>query len=725
MTTDVVEQLRWYKFPCLDDGFVCLVDVMGDDAAVVQAARLSYGRDLRADDLSLGSESKDLLKKLREQYPGGPDADVPSEELYVICGSGPWAQYQIANSTKSLISERRAEDEKLLRYLMRHRHCYAPWMQVLTILGWKRWDECGGIETFLVPDPETRALKAEVLSVESFYADDGLHTFENERMSYAVTPDHRMFFKGKYQDEFAIVRVQDMPKWGHFDPIRGYSLGDSANSFVVDKKAAFIAFWLGDGSFASTNRISFHLRKTRKKDYLESLIVSLGLECTREKSSTYEDAIVYWIVPPDWFRDCLGDALDARSFEKRLPLSSWRMASASWRAGIIEGLSQSDCHDRQDRDQIQLSSSSADVLLLWDAVNAASGIDAHRGRVVDGVGVSTAFLGGRTTLEARKQHFGFQSYSGMVYCATTSTGLLVVRGAPDKFAFVCGNTTPFEMAEVKLLIRIPMDAWRQMVRHRTANINEYSTRYTTAIDAMAETAPGEWRLQSQSNKQGSRAGELVWPDGYELWPMADDGGLLLYYGHKQLESPGEWDTHVGWALIEHNADPDTGNEDAPTRLYEFKKLRRNEITPGLYLSLKEKDSHTSVRDYYQERLRFGVAREQARKDLPLSNYTEVYWKCDLHNILHFLGLRMDSHAQLEIRQYATTIGEQIIRPLFPKTWEAFRDYRLEAMTLSRLEVAAVRFLQDERLKNQDWRSMFLDKREREECEAKLKLLGLL
>ncbi len=71
--------------------------------------------------------------------------------------------------------------------------------------------------------------------------------------------------------------------------------------------------------------------------------------------------------------------------------------------------------------------------------------------------------------------------------------------------------------------------------------------------------------------------------------------------------------------------------------------------------------------------------------MPLSTYTESYWKIDLHNLLHFLALRMDTHAQYEIRSYATAIGEQILQPLFPLVWEAFVDYRLEAMSLSRLE----------------------------------------
>ena len=84
-----------------------------------------------------------------------------------------------------------------------------------------------------------------------------------------------------------------------------------------------------------------------------------------------------------------------------------------------------------------------------------------------------------------------------------------------------------------------------------------------------------------------------------------------------------------------------------------------------------------------------MAREQARKDLPLSTYTEAYWKIDLHNLLHFLALRMDAHAQQEIREYSCTIGEEIVAPLFPLVWEAFRDYRLEAMYLSRLDSGVI------------------------------------
>ena len=110
------------------------------------------------------------------------------------------------------------------------------------------------------------------------------------------------------------------------------------------------------------------------------------------------------------------------------------------------------------------------------------------------------------------------------------------------------------------------------------------------------------------------------------------------------------------------------------------------------MTAAERDLQAKAREVYEARLEAGVAREQARKDLPLATYTEAYWKVDLHNLLHFLRLRMDSHAQLEIRDYATAVGERIVAPLFPLTWEAFTDYRLNATFLTGPDRGVIRRL---------------------------------
>jgi thymidylate synthase (FAD) len=231
------------------------------------------------------------------------------------------------------------------------------------------------------------------------------------------------------------------------------------------------------------------------------------------------------------------------------------------------------------------------------------------------------------------------------------------------------HTTPFEMCEIKLRVRVPMDCWRQWIRHRTANVNEYSTRYSVAIEDTQETKSTEWRSQAKTNRQGS-------------------GDFL-----------------------------------------------EEEIGTGL--TLAEQELHKASRKVYNDRLDAGVAREQARKDLPLSTYTEAYWKVDLHNMLHFLALRMDSHAQKEIREYATIIGEQIIKPLYPLAWEAFADYRLGAMFLTRLDIGVIQRLhttpcppdgypEPDFMKAQDpsWEELKRC-RERDECFEKLARLGMI
>ncbi|MCX7044375.1 MAG: FAD-dependent thymidylate synthase [Candidatus Sumerlaeota bacterium] len=229
------------------------------------------------------------------------------------------------------------------------------------------------------------------------------------------------------------------------------------------------------------------------------------------------------------------------------------------------------------------------------------------------------------------------------------------------------HNTPFEMCEIKLHVRVPMDCWRQWIRHRTANVNEYSTRYSIAIDRAKKTKPDEWRHQAKSNRQGS------------------EGFLDSVIGER--------------------------------------------------LSQREKEIQDACREVYEERLKTGVAREQARKDLPLSTYTEAFWKIDLHNLLHFLELRMAPTAQYEIRQYANFIGNEIVSKWVPITWEAFLDYRLNALILSQTEIRFIERLYAkeptsviEEMKENGWLNVkdgiLKPNREANEFSEKLERLGI-
>ena len=206
------------------------------------------------------------------------------------------------------------------------------------------------------------------------------------------------------------------------------------------------------------------------------------------------------------------------------------------------------------------------------------------------------------------------------------------------------HTTPFEMVEFKFHHVMPIFVARQWIRHRTANVNEYSARYSVVRDRFYHPTLDNVRKQSASNRQG----------GDE--PM----------------------------------DPVTAQE---------------------FLDYLDEIERGYVR--YEQFLEKGVAREIARIALPASVYTEWYWKIDLHNLFHFLSLRMDEHAQQEIRDYASAMFA-LVQPIVPIAAEAFLDYNLGALHLSRIEAEALRTGQPLASDN---------KRENAEWEEKKKRLG--
>jgi thymidylate synthase (FAD) len=166
------------------------------------------------------------------------------------------------------------------------------------------------------------------------------------------------------------------------------------------------------------------------------------------------------------------------------------------------------------------------------------------------------------------------------------------------------HTTPFEMCEIKFHVKLPIFVARQWIRHRTANVNEISGRYSIFTDEFYLPAPEELARQSTNNKQGR--GELL-------------------------------------------------NEEEATRV-------RSTI---------ERISRQAYADYEQLVHEEGLARD----------YTEWYWKIDLHNLLHFLSLRIDPHAQYEIRVFAQAMAD-FVKLWVPIAWEAFSDYRIGGLTLS-------------------------------------------
>ena len=198
------------------------------------------------------------------------------------------------------------------------------------------------------------------------------------------------------------------------------------------------------------------------------------------------------------------------------------------------------------------------------------------------------------------------------------------------------HTSPFEMCEIKLHVKLPIFVARQWIRHRTANVNEYSARYSVLDNEFYVPDREQLRAQSDSNRQGR--GELLETDEAE---------------------------HVLEIL----------REDA-MRSYAHYEEMLNETSDGEAIDPE----------------RQGFARELARMNLSLGFYTQWYWKVDLHNLMHFLSLRADAHAQFEIREYADVLMEQVMKRWVPMTHAAFENYRLHGAQLSAQQLDVVRRL---------------------------------
>lgn len=221
------------------------------------------------------------------------------------------------------------------------------------------------------------------------------------------------------------------------------------------------------------------------------------------------------------------------------------------------------------------------------------------------------------------------------------------------------HTTPFEMVEFKFHCKMPIFVARQWIRHRTANVNEYSGRYSQMID------------------------EFYLPDS-EVLAKQSIGNMQ---GRDKALTP------------EENA-----------------KI----------LELLRKDYFTTYK-HYEEFLEMGLSRELARINLSLANYTQWYWKIDLHNLMHFLKLRMDEHAQYEIRVFANAMA-RIIKDSVPICFEAFEDYQLNAFYLSGPDRELVKTNTWPKSKEEAYEiafERFNNKRESNEFVDKLMKLGMI
>jgi thymidylate synthase (FAD) len=193
------------------------------------------------------------------------------------------------------------------------------------------------------------------------------------------------------------------------------------------------------------------------------------------------------------------------------------------------------------------------------------------------------------------------------------------------------HTTPFEMCEIKFHLKMPIFVARQWIRHRTASVNEYSARYSLLDREFYLPEPDQIKPQSEVNKQGRNSDELSTQERNRILEIIKKDSEKAYQDYLEM----------------------------------------------LNLTSDDNQNQPMIADPNKK----GVARELARINLSLNYYTQFYWKIDLHNWMHFLRLRADSHAQYEIRVYAEKMLE-IFKLWLPLTYQAFENYSLKATKLS-------------------------------------------
>lgn len=570
-TNEGAEKLLGLYFPVLDNGFISLIDYMGTDQCIETSARVSYG--------------------------GG--------------------------------TRKTSQTRGLLRYLRRHRHCYDAQTEVLTDRGFIKWPSVKKTDRLGIWDPELNSLlyeKPEYLTKNKYKGK--MYKISHKKIDLLVTPDHNMYVNTKKWCPFKKAMIWAEEK----RLIKACELGDKSTVryfkqaprrdmcctaqnyndplFKIGKNIIanlkLIGFFIGDGFAGGTfaNGISFHLKKRRKIEYLKKICNDGGFALKECKSNVFN-------VYGENFRDLF--SVFYKNKKKVIPKCFLDLKQTESLA-LIDGLINSDGHVK--RKTFCYASNSKNIIESLQIIGLHAGYAVNLNKPYNGLYKAMFMTNPDSVVNQGRRHTKFVKYNGYVYCAKTRTGILVVRR--NGKIVLSGNSSPYEMVELKFHCSMPIFVARQLVRTRTANLNEISGRYSLLPMLFYTPTEEEFKKQSTTNNQG-RSNEK-------------------FSAEKYKDVIDRWNS-----------------------------LRRQ--NQRLYEDLTDAD----------------VARELARIDLPLSTYTQWYWKIDLHNLFHFLTLRTDSHAQYETREYANVMAG-MMKLAVPLSYEAWIDYGIGSKSFSRQEM---------------------------------------
>ena len=487
LTVPDAEEMLGKELKVLDKGFVRLVSYDGSDQAILEAARCSYQ---------------------------GLDQKVHTPE----------------------------QDAALIDFLMRYRHCYDSETEALVLgRGFIKWPLIKATDKLGIWDDKNGTIKYEVpnyLTEEDYNGQ--MYKVDHGGIDLLVTPEHRMFVKTKkwngtntvWDKKYELISANTL---SHKSMVRYKKTAPSYNRNVPpsdwplyneDEQAAlwsFFGFFVGDGYVSSRNTISFHLKRQRKIDYLRSLCKRLGWEIRTLENNNYSI-----------YQNEIGNRFNRLFYtlERKKTMPTFMQFSSSEESlYILEGLKNSDGSIK--RGTWQYSTAVEELAHQVQLVGLHAGEAAHVYR-------NKSYMWTVMFLSRMKEpvvnqgsiNTAWVNYRGKVYCAHTSTGVLVVRR--NNKIVLSGNSSPFEMVTLKFHMKMPIFVARQIIRHRTASVNEYSGRYAEMKEEFYVPEKGNIRLQSKTNKQQS--GEVA-KDSIQDWTIKsiEENNLELDLKNKVID----------------------------------------------------------------------------------------------------------------------------------------------------------------------------------------------
>jgi thymidylate synthase (FAD) len=572
-----------------EQGRITLIDVMGDDLSPLYNARLSTGNQTGVDEAKDDSLRTRLWKDKHTCY------DAETEVLVHGCG-------------------------------------FVPWPQVTPDMRLGVWSPKKGSLQYEKPKR----------LIDEKFSGPHMYRVDHGGVDLLVTPNHNMWVQ--LQELASELNEDELRGWkepqlisaanlGHRTMVRYSKLAPYTNAPRTEKYSAarlrLYGFFVGDGSARDSyrNAITFNVRKQRKVDFLQEICIEEGLEFEQRPSK------VCLVREPDIAQVC--QMFYNEAGEKQIPLEFQYMNQED-SAAFLDGLRASDGSEK--RGTWQFSTSVRAVAEAVQLIALHAGCAAHVHENAAGMW-NVMFLSRMHSpvVNQGKRQTSWVPYTGRVYCAETSTGILVVR---RNGKIVLSGNSPFESAVLCFELELPMACLRQIDRHRTVSVSEMKIEVYEEYD--------DFRLYTNRNEFSARYSEM--PDKYYI-PGTD---RMCKKGTANKQGSGI---------------PLAG----PVQESCVEVIRQHSI---------------AARDAYDRLIQTGVASETARWVLPQNQMTKIRLQATLLNWLKFLALRLKPDVQLETRLYAEAIAAAI-EQTFPRCWKVFTEHTLKAATFSLSETATL------------------------------------